>query len=178
MARETCEEIGKKDLSNKTMEELQVELGFAMIPVVTKYQDELQTVLGVNLEDQQGLENMGRQIGMQLAKDCPAFLKIFANNPGVVKEINSRPGKETTGGSVSGTLLKIVPGDFSYIQVKDAAGKIEKIWWMEYFEGSDKLTTNAQKYLNKPVKVNYTEKEVYNSILKEYVKVKIITGVE
>lgn len=183
MAKETCEEIAKKDLSNKTMEELEMELGLAMMPVVLKYQEALKTS-GYDMEDQQGMMNMGKEVGMQLAKDCPAFLKMFVNNPGVLKEALDK--KETIGkekmevlpANVFGTLVKIVPGDISHIQVKDGTGKIQKLWWMEYFEGSNKLISEPAKFLNKTVQVSYVEKEIYNSTLKDYVKVKIITGIE
>lgn len=179
MAKETCVEISKKDLSNKTMDELELELGLAMMPIVVKYQDQLKTN-GYDMEDQQAMEGMGREVGMQLAKDCPAFLKMFVNNPAALKDAlgkdNDKPAVLPS--NVFGTLVKIVGGDFSYIQVKDGSGKIEKLWWMEYFEGSNKLIQEPAKYLNKTVKVSYVEKEVYNATLKDYVKVKIITGIE
>lgn len=183
MAKETCVEISKKDLSNKTMDELELELGLAMMPIVVKYQDELKSN-GYEMEDQQAMEGMGKDVGMQLAKDCPAFLKMFVNNPGALKDALGKTvdknGKEAlpVRHTVSGTLIRIVPGDFSYIQVKDGSGKMEKLWWMEYFEGSERLSNEPAKYLNKKILVSYQEKEVYNSTLKEYVKVKIIAGIE
>lgn len=183
MAKETCEEIGKRDLTNKTMEELQEELGLAMVPMIIKYQDQLKTI-GFYLEDQDGMRNMGKEVGMQLAKDCPEFLKIFVNNPGVLKEVidekemNGKGKKELLQSNISGTLVKILPGDISHIQVKDESGKVQKIWWMEYFEGSNILISEPAKFLNKSVKVGYVEKEIYNSTLKDYVKMKIITYIE
>ena len=177
MSKETCTEITNKDFSGKNMDELQMELGLAMMPVVMKYQEELQTAFGISMEDQSGMEKMGMEIGLQLAKDCPAFLKMFVNNSGALKEI---VGNNTDAAvmSISGTLLKIVTGDFTCIQVKDASGKIEKLWWMEYFDGSAKLITDATTMLNKQVKVKYTEKEMYNATLKEYIKIKVIKGLE
>ncbi len=177
MSKETCTEITNKDFSGKNMDELQMELGLAMMPVVLKYQEELQTVFGISgIEDQSGMEKMGMEIGLQLAKDCPAFLKMFVNNPGALKEI---VGNNTDAAvmSISGTLLKVVTGDFTYIQIKDASGKTEKLWWMEYFEGSSKLT-GAATMVNKQVKAKYIEKEIYNATLKEYIKIKVITGLE
>ncbi|HMK04869.1 MAG TPA: hypothetical protein VK489_11785 [Ferruginibacter sp.] len=179
MARETCDEITKKNLANKTMDEIQMEMGMAMIPIVTKYADELQATFGFSLEDQQGLESVGKEIGMQLARDCPAFLKLIINNPSVLKEMKAGNNEKIVEyRHISGTLIKIVPGDFSYLQVRDASGKVEKLWWMEYFDGSNSLTTDPQKRLNKPVKVSYVEKEIYNAALKDYVKIKVITSIE
>ncbi len=178
MTKETCNEISNKDFSGKNMDELQMELGLAMMPVVMKYQDELQTAYGISMEDQSGMEKMGMEIGLQLAKDCPAFLKMFVNNPGALKEIAGNNNTDAAVMNISGTLIKIVTGDITYIQVKDASGKIEKLWWMEYFDGSAKLITDASTMVNKQVKVKYTEKEIYNATLKEYIKIKVITGLE
>ncbi len=178
MTKETCTQITNKDFSGKNMDELQMELGLAMMPVVMKYQEELQTAFGISMEDQSGMEKMGMEIGLQLAKDCPAFLKMFVNNPTALKEIAGGSNTDATVMSINGTLQKIVTGDFTYIQVKDASGKIEKLWWMEYFDGSAKLITDATTMVNKQVKVKYTEKEMYNATLKEYIKIKVIKGLE
>ncbi|MGB5006880.1 MAG: hypothetical protein WBO39_08050 [Ferruginibacter sp.] len=177
IVKETCTDITGKDFSGKSMEEIEMELGLAMMPIMVKYQEELQTAFGTGIEDQAGMEKMGMEVGLQLAKDCPAFLKMFAGNPAVIKE---RAGKNAAAElkTVNGKLLAIVHGDFSYLQVKDAAGKIEKLWWMEYFEGSGRLITNAGEMLNKDVKVKYSEKEIYNATLKEYIKIKVIAGLE
>lgn len=177
IVKETCTDISGKDFSGKSMEEIEMELGLAMMPIMVKYQEELQAAYGTGIEDQAGMEKMGMEVGLQLAKDCPAFLKMFAGNPAVIKE---RAGKNTAAElkTVNGKLLAIVHGDFSYLQVKDATGKIEKLWWMEYFEGSGRLITNAGEMLNKDVKVKYSEKEIYNATLKEYIKIKVIAGLE
>ena len=176
MAKETCTEISKKDLAGKSMDELEMELGLAMLPVVAKYQEELKTIFGFDMEDPKSMEGMGREVGMQLAKDCPAFLKMFMSNPEAMKEITGKDKNVPAVSIINGTLLKVVNGDFTYIQVKDGSGKIEKLWWMEYFEGSNKLINELDKQLNKPVRVSYIEKEIYNSTLKDYMKLKIITG--
>ncbi len=178
IVKETCTDITGKDFSGKSMEEIEMELGLAMMPIMVKYQEELQTAYGTGIEDQAGMEKMGMEVGLQLAKDCPAFLKMFAGNPAVIKDRAVRNNAAVEMKTINGTLLKIVHGDFSYLQVKDPAGKIEKLWWMEYFEGSGRLITNAGDMLNKDVKVKYTEKEIYNATLKEYIKIKVITGLE
>ena len=178
MAKETCTEISKKDLAGKSMDELEMELGLAMLPVVAKYQEELKTIFGFDMEDPKSMEGMGREVGMQLAKDCPAFLKMFMSNPEAMKEITGKDKNVPAVSIINGTLLKVVNGDFTYIQVKDGSGKIEKLWWMEYFEGSNKLINELDKQLNKPVRVSYIEKEIYNSTLKDYMKLKIITGMD
>jgi hypothetical protein len=75
-------------------------------------------------------------------------------------------------------LVKIAEGEFTHLQVEDANGRIEKLWWMEYFNGSNILLADPQGQLNKPIKVNFVEREIFNSTLRDYVKVKVITGIE
>jgi hypothetical protein len=81
-------------------------------------------------------------------------------------------------GSISGKLVKVVSGDFTHLQIEDLKGKVERVWWLEYFDGSNKLMTDPQGQLNKLIKVNYVEREMFNSTLKDYVKIKVITGIE
>jgi hypothetical protein len=47
--------------------------------------------------------------------------------------------------------------------------------WQKYFKGAEKLTSTN---INKPVKVSYIEKDIYNSTLKDYIKQKIAVAIE
>jgi hypothetical protein len=176
MAKDVCDELSKKDISSKTKKDLEAELGMAMIPAFTKYLDQAKAVWGFDEIDQESGYTMGKEIGMQLAMDCPAFMKIFMNNTEAVKEIAEK--NKTKDHKISGTLLKINAGEISYLEVKDAAGKIEKMWWLEYFDGSNDLINEPSKLLNKKLTITYTEKEVYKATLKDYSKIKVITGIK
>ncbi len=173
ISSETCRTLEAKDFKNKTKDQLEMELGLAMMPQVANYSDEIKKYYGFDGEDMNKLEELGKDVGMKLAVQCPVFLKMFMDNPDALKEY---AGSESEARSISGTLIKVVKSDFSYLQVKDENGKMEKIWWMEYFEGSDKLMSDPNKLLNKPVKIKYIEKEMYNATLNEYIKVKVITA--
>jgi hypothetical protein len=174
MAREACDEFSKVDFSNKSTEDLKMTLGFALLNSAGRHQAELKNV-GIDAFDKQSMEKLGEQIGARLALECPGFLSAMTQKPERLQEIVS--GKEVTG-SISGKLLKIVPGDFTYLQVEDTKGKIEKLWWMEYFDGSTKLVTDPQNRLSKAIKVTYVEREMFNSTLSDYVKIKVIRKIE
>ncbi len=174
MSKEMCTEISKQDFTGKKLDDFEAQLGMAMLPLFSKYSKQIKEVYGFEMDDQQGFEVIGRDIGMRLAVDCPAFLKLIMNDQEAVKEINDKVAdKKTT--KVSGILLKIVTGDITYFEVKTTAGKTEKVYWLEFFEGSDKLSTEM---LNKKITVSYTEKEVYKSSLKDYSKIKIATSIK
>jgi hypothetical protein len=176
ITKETCDELSGVDFSNKTSDELKISVGLSFAKIAGKHQDELKSI-GVTLSDPQSVGALGREIGVQLVTSCPTFVTAMTKTPGFVNEaIQSAKGIST--GTVSGKLLKIVEGEFTYLQVEDTNGKIQKLWWLEYFDGSNKLIGNANNELSKPIKVTYVEKEVFNSILKDYVKIKMITRID
>jgi hypothetical protein len=176
LAQEACQEIKKTDFSNKSADELKLALGLPLVMVSGRHQGELKAV-GIDMSDSQSARKFGNDVGIYLAQNCPEFVASMMKNPSAVAEI-AQNAKTSGPLSISGTLVKIVNGDFSYLQVEDSKGKIEKLWWMEYFDGSNVLVVSPQNRLNRPIKVNYVEKELFNFTLKDYVKVKVITGID
>ena len=176
LARETCQEIKQVDFSQKTPDEMKLALGLPLVTVFGRHQDEIRAA-GYNLMDQKSSEKLGNDVGIQLAFECPDFMNTIMKNPKALTDLAQR-GKDAPTGVISGTLMNVAGGDFSYLQVADDKGKIEKLWWMEYFDGANLLATNSQNRLNKPIRVHFVEKEMFNSTLKDYVKIKVITGIE
>jgi hypothetical protein len=175
LANEACTEISKTDYSSKTLDELQIDLGMAMMPSFQNHQEEIEKYFDVDFTDQKAMQQIGTQIGLKLANNCPAFLKLMRDKSADLADMSGAKPVTSAGGIVSGTLSKIVPGEVTYFVVKSADGKMEKIWWMEYFKGAEKISSTN---LNKPVKISYTEKEIYNAVLKDYIKQKVAVAVE
>jgi hypothetical protein len=177
VTKDVCDELGTKNLTGKGMDELQMEIGMAFMPALMKHKDALEKVMGGNVNDKEGMEKLAQEIGMRLITECPAFLKIMS---GVDMNTMDKPAKlpiAMNGAVIKGTLVKIVPGELTHLLIKDSKGKMVKVWWMDYFDGSDDMADNPQKMINKKVTVNYTEKEVYSATLKDYIKIKVATGV-
>ena len=120
-----------------------------------------------------GYKQLGIDVGMKMVSVCPNFMTGFIEKSSKDKDETTPSKKEKM--SISGTLIKIIPGELTSISVRSTGGKTEKIWWMEYFEGADNLT---QAMINKPISIQYYEKEVYNFTLKEYIKIKIAAGIK
>jgi hypothetical protein len=173
MSKEVCEDVVKKDFKDKTADEIQMQIGLSFIPVMGKYEKELKAVYGDVMAGTDGMEKVGEDLGMRLVLECPAFLQIMASNPGIVKKT-----EQVAGNTITGTLVKIVPGEFTYLLIKDNKGKQVKIWWMGAFDGSDELSRNPQSWVSKKVIVSYTEKELYSAGLKKYNTIKIAAGIE
>ena len=174
ITKETCDELSQRDFSRTNPDEMKMLLGLALIKVMGKHQGEL-SAIGVSPSDPKSVEKLATSVGMQLVAECPTFLDALTRNPNAITGLAR---KETSAGTISGTLVKVVEGEFTHLQVEDANGRIEKLWWMEYFNGSNILLADAHGQLNKPIKVNYVEREIFNSTLRDYVKVKVITSIE
>ena len=175
MANDVCAEVSHADISTKSADQIKTMIGLATIKVVAAHQAELMAS-GINMTDPIVGKAFGSRLAMQLVGQCPAFFMALARNPDLMQAVNA--ASNSPAGTISGILRKIVGGDFSYLQVEDTKGKIEKLWWMEYFQGSKTLLTDPDSRLNKPITAKYIEREVFNSTLGDYVKIKIITGIE
>jgi len=175
MSKEFCDEFAKSSGTIKK-ENMEMELGLLILPLLTKYSDEIKKVWHLDASNKDDLEKIGYKIGQNAALDCPSFRNFLKNNMDVF--VNEGEKKVQNEGLVSGTLLKIEGQTFSYLLVRNKAGKTEKIYWMDFFEGADKLSSGEKQYLNKMVQVAYKEQDVWDPVNKEYKKIKIATRFE
>jgi hypothetical protein len=173
MSKDVCEDMAKKDFKGKNAEEIQMEIGLSFLPVMGKYTRELREIYGEIMDGTEGMEKAGEDLGMRLVLECPAFLQIMTGNPGIINKAAGIAEKTMTG-----TLIRVVPGEFTHLLVKDNKGKLVKIWWMAPFAGSAELTGNPQSWLNKKVTVSYDERESYNAGTKKYTTIKTAAGIE
>ncbi len=176
MAKEVCVELEKKDFSKIKKEQIEEELGLALLPVITKYETEIKEVYKVDeVMESKTMEIVGRDIGMKLVNVCPSFLKIFVN--GLAddnKKVTDAPVAAVEEvKSVFGMLTAITQTEMATLVVKDRTGKLTKIVWLDQFVGSDLVQANAAKFINKPVTIKFIEREIYNATLKRYTKIKV-----
>ena len=173
ITKETCDELSRVDVAKQTTDELKISLGFALVKVMGQHQADLKLV-GISTTDSKSVEKLAVDVGMRLVADCPTFFETLTKNPNHIKEL----AQNEPSGTISGKLVRIVGGDFTHLLIEDAKGKIERLWWMEYFNGSNSLLGRAESQLNRPVRVSYVEREMFNSTLNDYVKVKVITRID
>lgn len=167
-----CDEFSKKDQSKITAENMEMELGLLILPLLGKYADEIEKEWGIS-SDADGLEKIGEKIGQDAALNCPEFQSFIVKNLDAINGLDEDEKEKT----ISGSFISIeTTGVFSSIQVKNKSGKEEKFWWFEYFDGADEVVKNAGKLKSKSVTVKYKETEIYDASLKEYRKIKVITG--
>jgi hypothetical protein len=173
LSADFCLELEKLKLSDEFSEQNMQKIGLAMIPVITKYEKEIKKELGNDLETQEDYKKVGELIGQDAALTCPKFRKMTQNM--LENQIEAKDATETLEGTFVGVDNS---GMIVLLRVKEASGREQKIWWMEYFEGSDALIKTPELMKNKKVSITYTEREIYDQKNKDYVKVKVVTKLE
>ncbi len=201
MANEACIEIKKKDLTKIDKSKFETEVGMLLMPTFTKNMKEIQEVYGNSVMTAEGMQNVGEELGIKLVTNCPEFMKLsldLMSDPDASKKIldkkdlfskkdaavsgtttNYTPptiSKEDTEPS-KGTMLSLTPGTFSTINIKNKQGKVENLYWFEYFENADYFKNNISKFTNKKINYTYEEKDIYDAAKKNYKTIKVITSI-
>ncbi|HVF82262.1 MAG TPA: hypothetical protein VM884_10025 [Flavisolibacter sp.] len=149
-----------------------VEMGMMIVPLLSKYSAEIKKEWGLEISNKEDLRKMGEKIGQFAAVKCPSFLEFIKDNLTEIAQHDENNSK-----TYAGKLLKIEGAPFAYLLVQDRKGKTDKLYWLEFFEGADKLTSQGSIYLNKPVTLTYKEVEVYQAVAKEYKTIKVVTKI-
>jgi hypothetical protein len=170
LSADFCIELNKLKLSDEFSETNMQKIGLAMIPVITKYSEEIKKELGIELNDQEDYKKIGELIGQDAALTCPKF-RVMTQNM-LDNQLEKTDATETLEGTFVGLDNS---GTLAVLRMKDASGREQKIFWMEYFEGSDTLIKTPELLKNKKVSITYIEREIYEPKIKDYVKVKVVT---
>ena len=172
IVKEFCDSFEKQS-ATLTVANMNEELGMILLPLFTKYSEQIEKNWSI-ANDMEGMKAAGEKIGQLAATGCPAFQAFIKAN---LQEINEQRDSESVK-KVSGKILRLEGKPFTYLLVQNAQGKTDKLYWMEFFPGADKLSSSAAAaYLNKPVVITFKEIEVYQALEKEYRTIKVITAV-
>jgi hypothetical protein len=150
-------------------ENMSAELGLLILPLITKYKEQIKSEWGYDIDDAQELHKASEKIGQIAVVGCPAFLDFVKNN------MESLKSESKSARLFTGKLLKVEGSPLSYLLVQNKAGKTDKIYWMEFFEGSDLITAKQGVPVNKAVSINFREIEMYDAVRQEYRNIKVAT---
>lgn len=172
IAKDICKEITVKDSALSRSANIDMDLGLIMMPAFTRYNNQLKTLIpGFEMNDALKLETLSAAVGEKLAFECPVFLKLIAANKNMVTDVVNNSEQKT----IKGKLVKIIPGDFTAIQVL-SGGVVEKLWWIQYFDGSTTLLYGD--LVDKEITVSYIEQQVFSAAERGYISIKVITKIE
>ena len=169
LAQETCDCIGKKDISSMDQEKVSIELGFCIMESINAKPSDFRDKLNVNITDQAGMQALGEKIGLKMAIKCPEILMAVA---GTSTEVETE--SITT---INGTFEGMEGTEFSRVLVKDGNGRVYRLLWFHYFEGSEKLLS-APPAKGTAIRAQFKETEVYSPKVGSYIKIKELKGIE
>lgn len=172
LVKEFCDAFTKSSAKiNK--DNFTTEVGFMILPLFTKYKDDMQREWNLDISDEKQLEEASEKIGKLGALGCPAFMEYIKNNLADLQN-----DMDETVKTYNGNFLRVEGAPFAYLVVQNKAGKSEKIYWMEFFEGADRLSGNKASLASKPVTIQYKEMDVYDAVAKEYRMIKVAVKLE
>jgi hypothetical protein len=130
------------------------------------------------ISDQKKAYEVGEQLGLEIAKNCPAFLD-FSMQVATANETTAlqAPDPDQTG-EITGKVIRVENQEFVHLIVQTEDGKENDVIWIRYFQGSDQFKGKTQDLEGKNITVTFNETEVYLAKAQSYFKVKEITGIE
>ena len=164
-----CIEFSKKDFSK--LKGFEMEIGLLVIPIIEKYSKEIKKEWDLDPENEEDYEKISEKIGREATVGCPKFLEFIKNN---IDQINDVADDDDDTKSISGTFQRLEGQLFTALVIKTKAGKEEKLWWFQFFEGSAELAKGPASLAKKNLTIKYTEMEVYDAKLKEYRTIKVM----
>ena len=134
----------------------------------SKHKKEADKHLDVSFDDEQSLENLGVEVALKMMTHCSDFMMKLAG--GYAADEFEKAKEDIT---LVGKIVNIHESQFSIVELRDTDDRIQKLLWLEYFEGSN-LLEDLNKLKKKRLKVTYIEKEMYDPKIGEYRNFKVI----
>jgi hypothetical protein len=169
-----CASGKKETLQEADSEEIKMELGLCMISSVSKHKDEVTAEYGDVLEDEEAMEKLGSDIGLNMLSICPDVFTLFAGMDDD-EDVDEVIFKEYS--TIEGRIVEIKQEQFLTVVVKDNSGRSHTLLLLTFFEGSNLLTEGEVKK-NDKVSIEYMEQEFYDVKAKDFRYYKVIQGIK
>ncbi|TAE74105.1 MAG: hypothetical protein EAZ85_05395 [Bacteroidetes bacterium] len=176
LAKDMCECFNERNTDGTINEKapkpnkdkLQLCFGF----VILKYTSELPASA---MENQSVSEELGRKVAPFLMKDCPKFL-LFAIDENQEKKVEEPKNPFVV---YEGTFQKVETKNYTFITIKNDAGKIDKFLWLNTFKNDILFIDNPKSMKGKKIRISTTEIDnIYDSKTKKYISFKEIKEIE
>jgi hypothetical protein len=171
----TCSCMEGKDLDEMDAATIQNEVGTCMLNVVAK-DAESKTLMNF-LKDAKSGQAFGEKVGLKLAKYCPEMVMKMA-----AKMDPSAFETGKTAASASQMVVAMVKevriGELVTFVTTDEKGREMKFVWLDSFDGDATLMEKPDVLKGKKAEFSFKLIEKYDPRLKEYVPMKVVTGVK
>jgi hypothetical protein len=177
IATSTCAAMEKKiqeqNITSVTKEQYNTMIMQSLGPSLAQELKELQRLYGekvISNEDQ--MRQIGTEIGIQMAQDCPAFMKLSTM-------ISASPtSTAATTGQTVGQLGELRGTTLATLQLTVSKTEKADFTWLTKFEGAEELLPKLTTLKGRQARVSWQEIEVYQPEKKQYTKLREITRIE
>jgi hypothetical protein len=132
----------------------------------------------VTMTDQQAMQKLGNEIGMELAKKCPAMMQLAINSAIADTSEGSGISKIVSEGETSetqGTIVSLNTTEFpASIQLKQKSGAVKKVYLVSEFYTDDDNFYNTSYLPGKKVVAEISSQKIFIPSKKKFVTLDVV----
>ena len=132
----------------------------------------------VTMTDQQAMQKLGNEIGMELAKKCPAMMQLAINSAIADTSEGSGISKIVSEGETSetqGTIVSLNTTEFpASIQLKQKSGTVKKVYLVSEFYTDDDNFYNTGYLPGKKVVAEISSQKIFIPSKKKFVTLDVV----
>jgi len=173
-----CITAKKDGLKNASPNDIQKEVMSCFmsdgLELLMKYAEEKK----VSMTDQAAMQKLGNEIGMELAKKCPAMMQLAINSavadtsegPGISRIVSEGETTET-----EGTIVSLNTTEFpASIQLKQKNGTVKKAYLVSEFYTDDDNFYNTSYLPGKKVVAEISSQKIFIPSKKKFVTLDVV----
>lgn len=173
-----CITAKKDELKNASPDKIQQEVMSCFmsdgLELLMKYAQEKK----VTMTDQAAMQKLGNEIGMELAKKCPAMMQLAINSAiadssegaGISKIVNEAETSE-----MEGTIVSLNTTEFpASIQLKQKNGTVKKVYLVSEFYTDDDNFYNTSYLPGKKVTAEISSQKIFIPSKKKFVTLDVV----
>ena len=173
-----CITAKKDELKNASPDDIQKEFMSCFmsegLDLLMKYAQEKK----VSLTDQAAMQKLGNEIGMELAKKCPAMMQLAINSAIADTSEGSGISKIVSEGETSetqGTIVSLNTTEFpASIQLKQKSGAVKKVYLVSQFYTDDDNFYNTSYLPGKKVVAEISSQKIFIPSKKKFVTLDVV----
>ena len=173
-----CITAKKDELKNASPNDIQKEVMSCFmsdgLELLMKYAQEKK----VTMTDQQAMQKLGNEIGIELAKKCPAMMQLAINSAIADTSEGSGISKIVSEGETSetqGTIVSLNTTEFpASIQLKQKSGTVKKVYLVSEFYTDDDNFYNTAYLPGKKVVAEISSQKIFIPSKKKFVTLDVV----
>lgn len=168
IAKNICHKLKDFSIANKNKKQIEFEFGAMLITSAMDYAPQIEKELGIDIKkeigNQEAMENLGIEIGILLATECPeSFAKVVGVHDGVQGSTDSLEVE-----LISGKIVKVSKENFVVFHVKGDNGILHKFYWVGNIESNIDLPSEYKKLKGKNVFIGFHKNIIFDTKIDAY----------